>query len=104
MLLFKPEHEPLILADIKTETRRRWKKCRTKLGSIHLCKTKMFGKAFAKVKIMGVYTQHLCHMTEENYKAEGNYTRESYIEKWKEINGDYYPLEEVFVVVMERVR
>jgi hypothetical protein len=39
MLLFISEHAPLILSGQKTQTRRMWKDCRVKVGSIHKCYT-----------------------------------------------------------------
>lgn len=37
MLLFRPEHVPMILAKTKTQTRRLWKKPRLKVSSIQKC-------------------------------------------------------------------
>jgi hypothetical protein len=37
MLLFKAEHVPMILDGRKTQTRRAWKRCRVRVGSVHKC-------------------------------------------------------------------
>lgn len=105
MLLFKPEHVKPIQDGIKTATRRQWKKCRVKVGSVHLCKTKMLSKDyFAKVRIVKTYKQKLKHMVMEDYLAEGGYIKEEYINKWREINGTYDKDEIVWVVKFELVR
>jgi hypothetical protein len=72
MLLFKPEHVPLILEKTKTETRRIWKKRRCKVGSIHKAKTQMLSKEyFAKLKILDCHKEEFRCITEEGAKAEG---------------------------------
>jgi hypothetical protein len=94
MLLFKPQHVPLILSGRKTMTMRQWERSRVKVGSIHQCRTQLFkGEPFAHVCIVSVYRQRLGEMTADQYKKEGGYARESYIKVWKEINGSYDPNE-----------
>src|SRR5436309_6265670 len=87
MLLFKPHHVPLILAGDKTQTRRKWPKGpRAKVGSIHECKTQLFGgRPFARVRVLKVYQERLGDMPEEDYRKEGLYTRESFRAVWTEI-------------------
>ena len=104
MVLFRPKHEKPIRSGLKTETRRRWKRCRVKVGSIHRCKTKMLSRRyFAKVRVLNTYRQALHEMRAANYRAEGGYTKASFIEAWKSINGSYDPLEVVWVVEFEKV-
>ncbi len=104
MLLFKPTHEKPIKTGLKTATRRRWKRCRVKVGSIHKCQTALFTKKyFAKVRILKTYQQPLLEMKRSDYQKEGGYTKASFVEAWKSINGSYDPLEVVWVVEFEKV-
>ena len=81
-----------------------WQKCRVKLGSIHKCKTALFTKDyFAKVKIIRAYEERLGDMTPADYRKEGGYTKKSFIEVWKRINGSYDPNEFVWVVEFELI-
>ena len=87
MLLFKPEHVKPIQDGTKTQTRRIWKKAQAKIGSIHKAKTEMFSKDyFALLVILDVHREEFHCLTEEDAQKEGGYTRESYIEKFFEIN------------------
>jgi hypothetical protein len=86
MLLFKPEHIPLIKEGWKTQTRRLWKKPRAKVGSVHQMKTHLFGPSLGKLRIERVWRERLLDITEEGAKREGGYTRESFLKKWFEIN------------------
>jgi hypothetical protein len=87
MLLFKPEHVQPILDGIKTQTRRDWKTKRVNVGSVQKAKTQMLSKVFfAKLHIKRVWQEHLLDISEEDAKAEGGYTRETYIAKFHEIN------------------
>ena len=104
MLLFKPKHEKPIKTNVKTATRRRWRRCRVKVGSIHKCQMKLFSKDyFAKVRILKAYQQPLCDMRAKDYKAEGGCTKQEFIDIWTKINGSYDPLEVVWVVEFETV-
>lgn len=87
MLLFKPEHVPLILDGTKTETRRIWKKARVRVGSLQKAKTKLMSKDFfAILRITDVHREVFQSITEEGALAEGGYTRDAYIRKFFEIN------------------
>jgi hypothetical protein len=87
MLLFKPEHVEPILKGLKTQTRRIWKKPRVLVGSTQKAKTVMLSKEyFALLKITGLHHEVFQCLTEEDAKAEGGYTKESYLKKFWEIN------------------
>lgn len=106
MLLFKPEHVALILAGIKTETRRVWKKQRIKVGSIQLAKTKMVSKDhFAKLHILEVKTQKLGQISDLEVRREGYNTLAEYQLAWERINRiPWDPMQDVYVVSFELVR
>lgn len=87
MILFKPEHVPLIKNGTKTQTRRAWKKCRVTVGSTQLAKTQMLSKEFfAKLRIKRVWQEYLTDISEADAKAEGGYTIPEYWDKFYEIN------------------
>ncbi len=104
MLLFKQHHKRPILSGEKTATRRYWEKGRrAKPGSIHQCMTALFKDYFAKVKILDVYQERLGDMKRPDYQKEGGYTKKSFIEIWKQINGRYDPDDVVWVVEFKLV-
>lgn len=104
MLLFKPEHVDPILSGRKTQTRRIWKKPRAKVGSVHLAKTVMLSREFfARLKILHVKLERLGDISQEDAKAEGGYTVESFKRIWIEINGKWDPDLIVHVVKFEKI-
>jgi len=74
MILFTPEMAKAILDGRKTVTRRRWKKPRVKVGSIHLAYTRPAfarppGKPFARVRIVSViHEDYPGHHTRREYE------------------------------------
>ena len=87
MLLFKPEHVPLILNGTKTQTRRTWKSARCLVGKVHLAKTEMLSKEFfAKLKILRVWQEKLMIITDQDAIAEGYLSRETYLNAFFKIN------------------
>lgn len=87
MLLFKPHHVVMIQQRRKRATRRLWKKPRAKRGAVHLVKTKMLSKEHhGKVRIDRVWKQRLLEISEEEAWAEGEYTREEYIDVFKALH------------------
>lgn len=98
MMLFKPEHVPMILNCKKTMTRRIWKKPRALIGSIHQARTELFGKPFAYLKILNVQKQRLQSINHEDIIKEGYKTFESFYDKWVEINGNWNIYQEVYVI------
>jgi len=101
MILFKPEHVPMILNHTKTQTRRKGKR-RWKVGSVHQAKTN-FKKdsTFASVLILAVREEPLGAITEAGAKAEGYNSVAEYQEVFKKIYGAWEPDEEVHVVDFE---
>lgn len=89
MILFKPEHVPLILSGKKTQTTRIWKRCRVNRGSMHKAKTQMLSKdCFAWLTIGGVWYTQLKSITDEGAKKEGYSSKEAFLKKFMEINGE----------------
>ena len=86
MLLFKPEHVPMILDGTKNVTRRFWKKRRAVPGSLHQARTGLFGKPFAKLRITEVYREKVTAITNEDIKNEGYGGRNEYLDVLMEIN------------------
>lgn len=90
MLLFKPEHVPMILAQppLKWQTRRIWKKVRVKVGSVHQARTRMLDKAstFAYLDIKRVWQERLRDISEDDARAEGYPDRGSYLLAFMRIN------------------
>ena len=102
MLLFKPYHIRLILNGQKTQTRRIWKKCRCRVGSVHLAKTQMLSKEyFAKLLITRVWRDWVGNISREDARKEGGYTLKGFKDIWKEINGHYDPDEVVWAIEFE---
>lgn len=88
MILFKPEHVPLILNGTKTQTRRLWKTSRARVGSIHKAKTKMLSKDyFAKIHILKVWQEQLGCISDSDAHKEGYPSRYAYFKKFDKING-----------------
>ena len=102
MLLFKPEHVPLILNGTKTQTRRIWKKRRAVPGAIHQARTELFGKPFAYLKIIKVFQERLIEISSEDCLKEGGYDFDSFHEVWEKINGSFDIFQVVWVVEFER--
>lgn len=105
MILFKPEHVPMILSGRKTQTRRRWKRPRVRVGSIHEAKTG-FKKddVFARIRITGLRQERLGDISDEDVYREGYDSREALADVWRRIHGlDPDPNEWVWVVDFEVV-
>ncbi len=87
MLLFKPEHVPLILNGTKTQTRRIWKRKRCNVGAVHLAKTMMLSKDyFAKLKILRVWEERLGDISQADAIAEGYQDGNDYLNAFFTIN------------------
>jgi len=91
MLLFKPEHKPMILSGQKTVTRRFWKTRRAVPGSLHQARLKLFGKPFATLRILEVSQEHVGNITDEDVRAEGYESRQEYFKVLREINNARFP-------------
>ena len=91
MILFKTEHEPMILSGRKTETRRRGKK-RWKVGAIHACYTKPpFSRGgaepFAHVRILSVAPTKCLWTTPKAAFREGYGSVDLFLDAFCRING-----------------
>ena len=88
MLLFKPEHRPLILSGQKTQTRRLWPHgCRVRVGAEHQAQTGMFSKdCFAILHIERVWRENLWDISDADAVAEGYIDRPDYLEAFIRIN------------------
>lgn len=104
MILFKPEHAPMINNGTKTQTRRKGKR-RWRVGSVHQCKLNFNkgSKPFAYVKITGVREEPLGAITPEDARKEGYMSIQEYKEVFVRIYGAWTPDEVVSVVDFERV-
>lgn len=103
MILFKPEHAPMILDGTKTQTRRLGK-CRWRVGSIHQAKLnfKKGSNPFAHIKILSRYQEPLGNISEADARAEGYNSIQEYVEVFKRIYGMWDPDIDVWVVNFER--
>jgi hypothetical protein len=87
MLLFIPEHVPMILDGTKTQTRRIWKRKRCNVGAIHLAKTMMLSKEyFAKLNILRVWQEPLGDISRADAIAEGYKDGNDYLNAFFTIN------------------
>ena len=96
MLLFKPEHVPMILSGQKTVTRRFWKKRRAVPGSIHQACLALSGpgrKPFAKLRILEVYQERVGDISNADIQAEGYTGRNEYYDVLLDINKGRFPNE-----------
>lgn len=113
MLLFIEEHVPLILLDIKTQTRRDWKptKARPKIGAEHLAYTRPPfarppGKPFAKLLILDRWEEVLGLISPGDIIKEGYNTYEDYVDVWNRINkkkGGWQPSKIIDVVEFKKL-
>ena len=105
MLLFKPEHAPMILAGTKTQTRRTWAKSRVRIGQIYQCKLnfKKGSGPFALVKVTALRLQRLGEITPQDARAEGYADIAAYQDIFIKIYGGWDPLLMVWVVDFELV-
>lgn len=81
MFLFMKSHIEPILNGTKTQTRRNHKRARALVGAVHQCRTMMLNKdsTFAQIKILRVWQERVCDISEEDAQAEGGYSRKEYI-------------------------
>ena len=97
MILFKLHHVEPILDGTKTQTRRIGKR-RWRQDAEHQCRTTLFGKPFAIVRIEDVRSQRLGDMTPREARAEGGYDLHAFREVWKEMYDLWDPELVVWVV------
>lgn len=98
-MLFKPEHEEMILEGRKTVTRRMWKKPMVKVGGIYKCKKIMLSKDyFAKIKVTQLLKQKLKYMDEGDALKEGYHSLDAFQDIWVKINGNWNQEAEPYVI------
>jgi len=87
LFLFKDYFMNAIVMGRKTQTRRNHKRPRAKVGVVHQCRTTLFGKPFAHIKILRVWQERLGDISQEDVKAEGVWplTPEEFIEGFMEV-------------------
>ena len=92
MFLFKDFFIHMIVKRIKTQTRRLHKRARAKVGAIHQCRTTLFGKPFAHIKILRVWQERLKDISQVDVYAEGlHMTPEEFVEGFMEIQPKALP-------------
>jgi hypothetical protein len=103
-MLFKKEHQEMILNGTKTATRRVWKKPMVKVGGVYKAKLQMLSKDyFAKIKVTRLYKQGLYFITEEDARKEGYHNIEEFSKIWIKINGEWNPNLIVYAIEFEVV-
>ena len=100
MILFKKRFIEPILSGEKTQTRRTGKK-RWNVGSVHQARLSYYSKPFARLRILDVRRERVGDISEADAKAEGVGSVEEFVRLWPEINGEWDPDLEVWVVEFE---
>lgn len=103
MMLFTGHSKSLILAGKKTQTRRVWDRPRVRIGGVYQCRTELFGKPFAHIKVLAVDQVRLGDISEEDARAEGAAGVEEFIKTWLRIHGIWNPDQRVWRVEFEVV-
>ncbi len=98
-MLFKPDHVAMILAGAKTQTRRAWRRPMAKVGGRYKVKTAMLSKEYhCLIEVVGIRRERLADITEEDANREGYPTVPSYFRAWSDINNEFDPDQEVYVI------
>ena len=102
MILFRPEHQLMILRKRKTQTRRTGDK-RWNIGTIHQAKTnyKRGSQPFAYIRIIAVRQEFLGMITDEDAHREGYPHIKAYKKIFKKIYGHWDPHMPVWVIDFE---
>ena len=88
-MLFRPEHVEPILAGRKTQTRRRWKWPRVKVGGTYWAQTRLFEpeSRFARVRVLRIWRVYdLRETTQAEAQAEGYDSCAAFLEAFRRIN------------------
>lgn len=88
-ILFKKHHVPLILEGRKRQTRRMWKRCRVKVGSLHWASTSLFKKdaRFARLRVEDVWKEKLIVISLKDARAEGYESPQGFFMGFAAANG-----------------
>lgn len=110
MILFKPVHIPMIMAEppTKTQTRRPFTTQKRydwwKIGSKHVMTTGYRkDKQFGKMQLIAKRKERLGDITEEDARKEGYASVEAFKKIWIEIYGEWTPELDVIVLDFEVV-
>jgi hypothetical protein len=79
VFLFTEHHIELIRLGQKTQTRRVGKTWRAKVGSIHQCRTTLFGPALCHIIIRRRWEERLGDISEKDAWDEGGYEANEYM-------------------------
>lgn len=105
-MLFQEEHIDQIRDGEKTETRRLWDSPQVTEGGIYIAATELFTphtEANCYVRVTEVQTEPLGELDAAAADAEGGYTVPEFRDVWRDINGEWDPDVEVYVVAFEYV-
>ena len=98
VLLFDKRFVQSIVEGRKTVTRRVWKRCNLKVGSIQTCMSYYTKEGrFAKCRISKIERQKLGEMTEQDAKKEGFESLQAFKGYWQ----GWKPEQEVWVITFE---
>jgi len=95
-MIFSEEHIRLVLEGKKTQTRRRHVHI-LKVGRVYRIQRSWYEWTNIRILITRAFQQRLGDITAEEAQKEGGYTIEKFRKVWEEINGDWDPLEVVWV-------
>lgn len=100
MILFRPENVLLVLSGRETQTRRRWRRPRVKVGSVHQAKTGFKkDEVFARIRITGLRQERLGDISPEDVYREGYDTWDEFAAVWRRIHGSAPDPDEIVWVV-----
>lgn len=103
-VLFKSYLVKPILNGTKTETRRLWKRCSVKVGSIYKAKTNFRGNSvFATIMITYIRKGRLGEIDRNGLKKEGCESLDEFKKIWIDSYGSWQPDSQVFVIGFQLV-
>ena len=109
-MIFQPEHRGQIRTGEKTMTRRRWDENRVTVGKTYRAtrggnvEQGMFtprSECDCFIRVTDVYRETLGEMNAADARREGDYTLAEFRDIWRDINGEWDPSEQVWVVAFE---
>ena len=80
MFLFQKNHIDQIQKETKTQTRRNHKKFRALVGSVHQCRTELFGPSHCKIRVLRRWWERLGDIEYPDAHQEGGYSPDEYID------------------------
>jgi hypothetical protein len=109
-MIFQPEHREQIRSGEKTMTRRQWDSCRVTEGKTYRATRGGNGpqglfvpreECDCFICVTDVYRETLGEMDATDARREGGYTLAEFRDAWRDINGEWDPDEQVWVVAFE---